>query len=388
MRSYITAIATFFLFLGCNGKSEIPNFEMKPINLDLSSKGKFSDFFESIEYILLDTPDESPIVEIHNTKFLGGRIFLQDYVTSQLFIFDDKGRFEKVISPMGKGPGEYFQMSDFHVMNDTVYILDCFLNKLLQFDLSGEFVQESSHYLNNNNFYVGTEYKLLFNSFNPEYGRYNFLRLNGQGLDGFVEFEREKENIVNYSSHTGFIDDPHRDYIYFNIPYSTDVAIFNKKHGDLSQAIRFDFGKYNTEIRILKERYAIQRELQSQHNLVLGLSAFFPFKDQYILVVNQGGNKFHYLLLDQNFQPIEQFVDLKNDIDDIEFVKYPWSFSDYELVFSVSTIDFYNDYVSTFKNKKVNVNDKNVHGFFNKHKERLIEDNQMLIKLKVKSLVG
>ena len=80
------------------------------------------------------------------------------------------------------------------------------------------------------------------------------MRENEEGLKGFVSFEKEKENIVNFNSHTGFIEDPHNPFVYFNIPYATEVAVFNKKNGNLSRIIQFDFGKYNTETRVLKEK--------------------------------------------------------------------------------------------------------------------------------------
>ncbi|ERM84893.1 hypothetical protein P872_22800 [Rhodonellum psychrophilum GCM71 = DSM 17998] len=382
MKHSLIYLILIFL-LACQEKSNFENISVLQIDLDTSKNGKFSDLFDDIEYILLVTPEDFPLVEPHNIKFSDKRIFVRDWATNQLFIFDEKGRFERVIKAMGKGPGEYFQMNDFQIKGESIYILDFFLNKIIQFDFSGSFIQEIRHDLDNNNFYLGSEYKLFFNSYNIDHGRFNFLRENEEGLKGFVSFEKDKENIVNFNSHTGFIEDPHNPFIYFNIPYSTEVAVFNKKNGNLSRIIQFDFGKHNTETRVLKERSTTIQEIQSQRNLVVDLAAFFPFKNHYITIVKQGAAKMHYLLLDQTFQKIGQFQHLENDLDQMKFEGYPWTFSENELVYSISTTSFYNDYVNTFSGKNVQVSSNNVHGFFDKSKEKLMDDSHMLIKLRV-----
>jgi hypothetical protein len=385
IRNFTITIVTL-LFLGCcGGKSDLQNPDLQSIDLDLATKGKFSDIFDSVKYILLDASEQNPLVDPYNVKIVENRIFVRDWNTNQLFIFDNKGLLEVVIDALGMGPKEYFQMNDFQVKDESVFILDFYLNKIIQFDFSGKFIQESKHQPDNNSIYLGQGYKLLYMGYNPNPQRFNFIRENEKSAEGLVEFEKEKDNIGNLNSHIGFMDDLHGDFVYYNIPYSTKVAVFDRKDGNLYKTLHFDFGKYNAETRILKEEYETQVEVQTQRNLVLYLLAFFPFEKYFLTIFHQGAGHLHFVQLDKDLVVKSQIVDPENDLDQLSIYKIPWSFSENEVVYLSRTSNFYNDYINVFANQKVQLGNGDVHSFFNKYGDKLKEDNWMLIKLRVKN---
>lgn len=384
IRNFTITLFTLFFLVCCGGKSDFRNTDLQSIDLDLATNGKFSDIFDYVEYIFLEASEENPLVDPYNVKIVENRIFVRDWNTNQLFIFDEKGIPEVVIDALGVGPGEYFQMTDFQVKDESVFILDFYLNKIIQFDFSGKFIQETKHQPDNNSLYLGPGYKLLYMGYNPEQERFNFIRENESGSEGLVEFEKEKDNIGNLNSHIGFMDDLHGDFVYYNIPYSTKVAVFDREDGSLSKTLHFDFGIYNADTRILKEEYETQVEVQSQRNLVLYLLAFFPFENRFLTMFHQGDDHLHFVQLDKDLVVKSQIVDPENDLDQLSIYKIPWSFTEDEVVYLSRTSNFYNDYINVFANKKVQLGKKDVHGFFNEYHDKLKDDNWMLIKLRVK----
>ncbi|MCR9014545.1 6-bladed beta-propeller [Aquiflexum gelatinilyticum] len=386
MKKSLFSVLVIF-FISCSEKSNKDLSEIE-VDLDRSEEGKLSDFAESIEYILLDYPEEFPMVWPHNVKFdKYNNIYIRDLETNQLFVFDSEGKFKNIFLPKGKGPGEFFQISDFQITDGNAIIFDTSINKIIEFDSLGNFIEELRIVNKNLNFFQGESYILNFTSYNPEYKGFNFIKIEDgkDGFSGFLPISLGKESIGNFDSQVGFMEDFHRDKVYFNVPMSYEIVSFDKKAGNLTRTQILNFNKYNMPIEYLKLPRPEIYSLIEEKNLVRDISSFFPFNGFYFYTIRQGmGKKSHVLILDESDEIIYHKYNHLNDIDGMGILGFPWSFTKNEVVHLVSSGDFYFEYLKSFNGKKVKGSANNIHGFFKANESKLKDDYRILVKYKLK----
>lgn len=98
------------------------------------------------EYIKLENLPSAGIGSIDKIEIKKDRIYILDINNAKaLFVFNADGSFNFKISRLGKGPGEYFKISDFSILeNGNIEIFDKNLKKVMHFDKEGNFLKESS----------------------------------------------------------------------------------------------------------------------------------------------------------------------------------------------------------------------------------------------------
>lgn len=108
-------------------------FEEITINSSKQSEIKESDFISHIDFIKLETVDESIIGKIDKIEMDDKYIYILDRRAAKtLFVFEKNGKFVRKIGKKGKGPGEYGNIYDFVILDDgRIVILDLAKNKLL-----------------------------------------------------------------------------------------------------------------------------------------------------------------------------------------------------------------------------------------------------------------
>ncbi|MBI0398685.1 6-bladed beta-propeller [Cyclobacterium marinum] len=356
------------------------------IDLDQSKQGKLSDHFAKPEYIILDYPDSNPVINLYNVVFRDGLIFIRDNRSHNLFVFDEEGHVVNTINANGMGPGEYIQMDDFHVTEDRIYIQDTHLQKQLIFDSNGEFIKEIKNSYQNTNFYVADTYSIYFMSYKTDFKGYNFVRRdNSTGKEEFFyKIDKPLENIVRVDNLNGLKEIESKDLLYFSMPHATKVVFIDKFSGFLKDTYFFDFGKHNVadEKRGFEKREEL-KVLVRDRKLVSGIDLIHSYLDKYVLFVRQGLDQRHYIFMDHEFNILNQWKNLENDIDGMSYV-FPWTGTDDHLVFRFHSSNFFNKYVELYGNKKVKIMEGNIHSFFQTNKKRLKEDTWVLVKLKIK----
>ncbi|MDR2653007.1 MAG: 6-bladed beta-propeller, partial [Prevotellaceae bacterium] len=110
-------------------------------------KIKLSHFAEKIQYIFLETNDESVISKIDKILFHKEFCIVMDGKLSAILVFDTTGHFIRKIDHHGNGPGEYLKLTDITVSEDgCIHVLDSEQSKMLHYSLTGTWVSESSHF--------------------------------------------------------------------------------------------------------------------------------------------------------------------------------------------------------------------------------------------------
>ncbi|PZX13413.1 6-bladed beta-propeller protein [Breznakibacter xylanolyticus] len=128
------------IFFSCVQKKD--NNLIEHVNLDsLMSNKSDRSFIQQVQYLPLETNENSMIARLDVMKKQGNKIFILDKTLSTVFIFNDKGDFVSKINKKGRGPGEYLYLKDFFVSNDKIHLLDC-TGQFFIYDMNGHFINE------------------------------------------------------------------------------------------------------------------------------------------------------------------------------------------------------------------------------------------------------
>jgi len=86
----------------------------------------YSSVFKKGKTIILETKNECLIGSIDGIQVLEDKLFILDYLTNSLWVFNKEGKFIRKIGGPGQGPGEYLDISDFTIdpLKKEIYLLD------------------------------------------------------------------------------------------------------------------------------------------------------------------------------------------------------------------------------------------------------------------------
>ncbi len=137
----IFMLITTLLFLGCSEEKAATSF-------DLTQDNPISvfDMFSEVSLIRLETTPESMIRDIWKVIYHKSHYYVLDRFSQQVFCFDEEGDFVFKISAQGKGPGEYHDINSIGVdtYNDRLILLDPVMQRVLLFDMNGNFIETHS----------------------------------------------------------------------------------------------------------------------------------------------------------------------------------------------------------------------------------------------------
>lgn len=192
----------------CTQRSQIPEyskpFPVETIAVDLD---KFPDS-EGLElrgvrqeqithdfWVQLETLPECLIGYIDQMQVFRDKIFVLDRsVANGVFVFDMKGKFLYQAGRKGKGPGEYYQISQFYIdsVKNAVTLLDAEMKKIHRYNLeNGRFLEavqlDKSYYVNSGIVFDSSAYAFDQIYVNPRKGKvqYHLNFFVGDSIFGF-----------------------------------------------------------------------------------------------------------------------------------------------------------------------------------------------------------
>ena len=137
------------LFLSCSSDSNTPEYEgltiEKMLNFEdaVERSFKYSELFDSVSVIPLDTVGGFLLQDAVNVKYELGHIFVRDR-GHRIFIFDVNGKGLAKIDRKGQGAHEYVHIESFDVSHiDSTVCLFVFPPRLMYFDMQGHFLKET-----------------------------------------------------------------------------------------------------------------------------------------------------------------------------------------------------------------------------------------------------
>ena len=115
------------------------------IKVEISEELLFSDIVDSTYYVKLETNKNCLIGEVSKVIRYGDTLFVLDRMKAEaLLAFHLNGKFLFKVGSKGRGEGEYRRIQDFCIdpQLKTIYLLDGGRFKLLEYNLSGDFIRE------------------------------------------------------------------------------------------------------------------------------------------------------------------------------------------------------------------------------------------------------
>lgn len=100
--------------------------------------------FNSREIIVLETTPQSLLGHISKVIVRDQKLHIFDKNTNSVVTFDKSGKYLSAIRPSGRGPGEYFSLTDFtwDTKHDKMILLAQGPEKILVYDENGHFEYE------------------------------------------------------------------------------------------------------------------------------------------------------------------------------------------------------------------------------------------------------
>ncbi|MFC0657301.1 6-bladed beta-propeller [Mongoliitalea lutea] len=355
------------------------------IDLDLAKEYLASEIFEELDYVLLDYPDETPIVNAYKMLFTDKHIIVESLENASIFIFDTAGKLENIIRNYGDGPGEFRIFDGLSLVgNDQIRVDVGYLKKSLVFDFKGNLLEETINQ-NSESVYHGQDFMLQHFPYGELDQQFIFIRSSALDTVGFVPARKGTDQMIPFGYVHTYLQGPTND-IYFREKYTSNVYVFNQ-NGYLKDSIVFDFGKYQldweTKVRLGKDTKA-QREYFTDNKKVEYVISFFPMPFGYFLSATYDYKKPHWIFLDADKQVKKVIAGITNDIDQMPLRQYSWTYHDDWIIYQMDSRTFFNSYVETFQGQSVDTKNVNLHAFFNQKKEALKEEKIVLVKMRLK----
>ncbi|WP_339758940.1 6-bladed beta-propeller [Algoriphagus aquimarinus] len=379
-------------FFGCGEKKPGTGLSEEIVEIDLSEarEAKLSEFFQTVSYSLLDYTDELPIVNGYKMVVTKDEIFVESRETAKVFVFDKSGQLKNVIGQLGDGPGEIRLIDGLFVNGDTVRIDSEYGNKYVLFSKDGKFIKEDKLSYRASAIYE-TDFSLYYFQHGEGPDQWTYIREDksgdkpGKTEKGYLPLGKGFEEFNSFAGPIGFLKDPQTGQIFYTEPNDYVVQNFDSD-GYFKRTIRFDFGKYNWPMEMRLELAGKGRERNDylkENPVVSGLYDFFPFQDLFFMSAGTYG-KTYWIFADKKFTSIDIIQDWENDLDGMKLRQLSWTKSEDEIIYSLDSKAFFNDYKEAFNGMSVESQPGDIHEFFEKNRKKLQEEKIVLVSYKLK----
>lgn len=343
-------------FVSCKQEKVTPNILVQNIDIRIeeSSNIKMSDYFSSIEYVQLETPQEKPIGSIFKIIERDEKLFLFDRKRNSIWLFDNSGNYlNEIIIPIGRGPGEVEYLADVFVSkNLMIHALGQL--KIVVYDLNGNFKEDVNLDFNPFYLYYDTDLELysgyVATMLNPKvdekFKNQNILFFDktGEIKNGALKIREGAEgirfNIPNYFTE-------YKGNVFFS-PHIQDT-IYSYEGGKFEPRYFLNFFENSITSNTLSKRYDYSKviwdwgsfwdEEVSNKGLISNVT-FYEFTEQYIFL--RVGNRYsqHMVVFDRNTKKVK--VGGNKFINDLDLGPSPFIFSssDDYLISYVESNDF------------------------------------------------
>lgn len=308
--SFIT-IATLVLFFACYNSQQLSAQTTIVVDPTQTEEILFSEIFNSVRYIKLETTDDILIREISAIRYANNSIFIMDRFKGAISSFDattGKKLWKVNINQRQSGCA---QLLDFDIdeKNNRLYLL-LTLGRIQEYDLYGNFIKE--HNIEVFGLSVA--------------GKDGYLYIYAGNRSNIVNGQKEFYHLLIYNKNTGllkgalpFEDVPNRrlvrfgrlmsafyhynDEVRFFMPYSQNI--YSMRGDNVRIAYQFDFGNYNLPTNLNQFTDEFQQLLDvrrdaSQMSYVFGLHSAWENEQYLSIAIRKGTRQIQILYSKQN----------------------------------------------------------------------------------------
>lgn len=256
MKIFIILITLFGFFISCGNRRKPGNPEFgenltsntpAPLIIDIDKiekPGNFRELIEEIDFVPLETTDESILEEIDKVVSHKGRFYILDERGKSLKIFTHDGEYVRSVGRVGHGPGEFTFLMDFSLdtARRTLMLLSNDKQAVLEFDLDGNYIKTFKNNLYGNQFErIGDNwYYFLNQNINQLSGHHNLIVMDSTGMvkDRLFPFPETFRVSLGFS---GFISGNQEGILYNAL---SDTIFQLTGDGQVYPKYILDFGDY------------------------------------------------------------------------------------------------------------------------------------------------
>lgn len=122
------------LTVACNRQlSDMSGFSYQ-YKLNACDTVTIQDYIKNVELVPLDTSKFAFFRNVDKAIISDSLIYIGDYSSSSVLVYDLEGRFRSVLKKRGRGKGEYLELKNFTVDKDYIYTIDNFKHKVHIYD--------------------------------------------------------------------------------------------------------------------------------------------------------------------------------------------------------------------------------------------------------------
>jgi len=346
-------------FYGCKnghdkkvGKNQ-NNYEIIKIDLDEIKPLKFTEIYNSIRYIKLETTEVNSLGIINKVYLNEGKIYLFcPNPVNIVSVFSDKGKFLYTINKRGKGPGEYRALYDMHV-NNYIELLDYVNRKILIFNLNGTLINEYEFRFYSNRYEKWNNDTLIFytdntiSELNNEVINHNLVFLTIPGQRIISKFIPIKDNFTHIRTFSVNNFTKHNNSILFFQPFNDTVYQIYNPH-NVKPRYLIDFGKHKVPQALLEKKYNNVKDLVLtiyKSDYVFDLGNFREFEKVIFFSFIHKGKRFnaYYSKVSKEVRLAHKFI---NDLDNSDMVitlplqRQPIGKFDKNLIYALEPYEF------------------------------------------------
>ena len=231
-----------------------------PIEYRKASSIKLSEFVESVDLIPLETTEDNLIGEVGRIVFIDNNYYIKSTngrQNAKIFVFDANGRYQFKIDHRGVGPGEYVEMTDFQIVQDSLLMTVSNGDyKSNLYDLKGAFIKELNYKYNITEFQPLLDGTIFLYHFSLREMNMNVLcKLNSDFIVDYSFFKLSKSEVARTCQINANAFSVCDEKVYFNYPFcDTIYQIAGQKY---SPAYYIDFGNKKHPEGLITEKDGI-----------------------------------------------------------------------------------------------------------------------------------
>ena len=185
-----------------------------------------SRFISSCQFIPLETQEDCMLGEIDKIEQKNGELYVLDRSNNMICEFSMDGKHHRTLFQVGNGPGEYFQLMDFDIEGDTLYVLDFASQRVLMYDLQFQYIKEFKYKMFSTQLAAYHDRIYLYNlkSKKGVDHKFSVYDSSGEKVGDYVE-RPDHANLQNYNECSVFIKTGSQLYlspVYGNLIYACD----------------------------------------------------------------------------------------------------------------------------------------------------------------------
>lgn len=249
---YLIVLFVVISIFSCKKEGQIGSVKTFDIQFEPKKSRIPHEVLSDVTYVPLETTQESLIGRVDKMIIKDGRIYILDIALKRaLYVFDLTGKFLFKIDRKGKGPGEYTDLRDF-IVDDNSIIINTF-GKVLFFDLNGNYKSFIKSEIIFTNF--------IFDDFNNAFLFQDCESCNGNKVSKHVLCTNNKFKKIRNEYFEPIRDEPLKlnrfqkleNKILLTAPQYLDNTIYELTSDQCLPRYEFNFGQYNIPVNVIND---------------------------------------------------------------------------------------------------------------------------------------